>query len=295
MSDSTSGTLHVVATPLGNLGDLSPRARDTLASVALVAAEDTRRTGALLHYLGLDKPCLSVHEHNEAGRIPELLQRLSAGEDLALVSDAGTPLISDPGYQLVRAAREAGYAVLAVPGPSAVTAALSVSGLATDRFYFEGFLPAKASARRRRLQALAQAPHTLVLFESSHRIVDCLEDVVAVLGGQREAFLAREMTKRFEQSIKDRADNVLTWLRADEDRRRGEFVLVLAGVEAQEPSLDAMLATSPEVLLRVLLEELPLKQAVKIAVKATGSPRNEVYALALNLQAEGHGVSNHRP
>lgn len=275
------GTLYVVATPIGNLGDLAPRVGEVLGTVAVIAAEDTRRCARLLHHLGIEGAAtVSLHEHNEAERVPGLIGRLRAGEDVALVSDAGTPLVSDPGFLLVRAAREAGLAVRVVPGPCAAIAALAVSGLPTDRFLFEGFLPPRAAARRARLEALAAATATLVLYESGHRIAAAAADIAAVLGGERRVCLARELTKLHEESVTLPAAELADWLAADANRRRGEFVLVVAGAEApparHEVDLDRLLAT--------LLEHMPVKAAARAAADLTGVARNEAYECALKIK-----------
>lgn len=282
MLSNDTGCLYVVATPIGNLGDITRRAVEVLSAVDLVAAEDTRHTRRLLQHLGIDRPLLSLHEHNERERMHALLERLRAGEQVALVSDAGTPLISDPGYPLVRACRAEGIRVVPVPGASALIAALSVAGLPTDRFRFEGFLPRRATARRERLQALATAPETLVFYESAHRIEESLADLCAVFGEAREAVLARELSKRHETLLDGTLGELLARVCADPDQRRGEFVLVIAGAlaeaEGDEQALRALLA--------VLLEELPLKQASAIVARLSGEKKNRVYRLALAMRGE---------
>jgi len=277
------GILHVVATPIGNLGDFSPRARETLAAADLIAAEDTRHTRRLLQHFGIDTPTLSLHEHNEAQRLPKLLARLEAGESIALVSDAGTPLLSDPGFLLVREARRAGIRVSPVPGPCAAVAALSIAGLPTDRFAFEGFPPARAAARRRHYAALAREPRTLVFYESGHRILESLADMAEAFGPDRQALVARELTKRFEESRLDTLAGLGQWLREDERRLRGEFVIVVAG--ASETASEAS-GLAPEAVLRALLPHLSVKRAVAVAAELTGAPRNRLYARALELEAE---------
>ncbi len=277
-----ASTLWVVATPIGNLGDLSPRAAAVLRGVDLVAAEDTRHTGKLLAHLGVRKELLSLHTFNEASQVAPLLARVAAGARIALVSDAGTPLISDPGFPLIRAAQDAGIAVVPVPGPSAVVTALSVAGLPCDRFAFEGFLPARQAARRERLEALAAEPRTLVFYEAPHRIEDCLADLCAVMGPAREAALARELTKRFEQIRRAPLGELLEWLRADEHRRRGEFVVMLRGAEGGAPASGSL---DPDRVLSALLDELPVKQAVRLAARLTGANRNDLYKRALELQS----------
>jgi 16S rRNA (cytidine1402-2'-O)-methyltransferase len=271
------GALYVVATPIGNREDLSPRARALLARVDAIAAEDTRTSGALLAHFGIQARLVALHEHNEDRLSPALVARLKRGESLALISDAGTPLVSDPGFALVRAARAQGVPVYAVPGPCAAVAALSVSGLPCDRFVFEGFLPAARAARRARLQALAREPRTLIVYESAHRIAACLEDVVAVLGAERHVCLARELTKRFEESHTASAAEVRAWQAAQPQRARGEFVLVIAGAPPAPAHDDA------ERVLRALLRELPASRAARLAAELTGAPRRALYELALRL------------
>jgi len=273
-----SGILWVVATPIGNLDDLSPRAIAVLAQVAVVAAEDTRHTGLLLQRLGLAKPLLSLHEHNESARLERILAQLGQGADVALVSDAGTPLISDPGYRLVCAARAAGLTVRPVPGPSAVIAALSVSGLPTDRFCFVGFLPAVAGACRERIESLCAEPGTVVCFESAHRVVATAE-ILAKLIPDRPLALARELTKQFEEHFWGPAAELPAWLQAGPYRTRGEFVLAWA--PAPHPPGESELSPQAQQTLRALRAELPLKQAVRLAAAATGEPRNRLYAWAI--------------
>ncbi len=271
------GRLWIVATPIGNLDDLSPRAREVLRAVALVAAEDTRHSAPLLAHAGSHARTLALHEHNEREQAERVVERLLAGDDVALVSDAGTPLISDPGFRLVRAAREAGCEVSPVPGPCAAIAALSVAGIASDRFVFEGFLPAKAAARRERLQALASEARTLILYESSHRIVEALADLVAVFGPMRAATLARELTKLFETVIAAPLADLHARVLADPNQQRGEFVLVIAGAEGD--AADATLAEGRRVFA-LLREELPPARAAKLAAAITGAPRKALYETA---------------
>ena len=276
------GTLYIVATPIGNLGDISRRALDTLAAVGCIAAEDTRRTGRLLAEFGIRKPLVSLHEHNEEQRSHAVLERLLAGETVALVSDAGTPLISDPGYRLVRDARRADIPVVPVPGPSAISAALSASGLPTDRFVFEGFLPAKAAARRARLEALRGESRTLVFYESTHRIVAMLRDLAAGLGTDREAVIARELTKLHEELRAGGLLELAEWLDATPEKQRGEFVVLVRGAEMGPESVTA--DAQARRLLEALLAELSVKQAAHVAAQVLGGSRNELYRLALELR-----------
>ena len=268
-----AAVLHVVATPIGNLGDLSPRARQVLAEVAAICAEDTRRSGQLLAHFGIATPLLALHEHNEQQLAQRLVARLLAGDSLALVSDAGTPLVSDPGYRLVQAARAAGIRVSPVPGPCALIAALSVAGLPSDRFAFEGFLPAKASARRERLAALAGETRTLVFYESAHRIEESLADLCAAFGGERPAVLARELTKLFETVLDGTLANLQSRVQADPDQRKGEFVLVVQGVGEDA---DAVLAEGRRVHA-ILAKQLPPSAAARLAAEITGAPRKALY------------------
>ena len=268
-----AGTLHVVATPIGNLADLSPRALDTLRAVDAICAEDTRHTRHLLAHFGIEKPLLALHEHNEAEVAGRLVARLAAGDSLALVSDAGTPLVSDPGYRLVRAAREAGIRVSPVPGPSAIIAALSVAGLPSDRFAFEGFLPAKSGARRERLAALAGETRTLVFYESSHRIAEALADARAAFGDDRRAVLARELTKLFETVLDGGLSELQARVEADPNQRKGEFVLLVQG--AGEDA-DARIAEGRRVYA-LLAAELKPSVAAKLAAEITGAPRKALY------------------
>jgi 16S rRNA (cytidine1402-2'-O)-methyltransferase len=277
----TPGRLAVVSTPIGNLGDLSSRARDELGAADLIAAEDTRRTGQLLATLGISKPLLSLHEHNESERIEELLTRLEAGARIALVSDAGTPLLSDPGFELVRRVSAAGILVVAVPGPSAITAALSIAGLPTERFSFEGFLPARLGERRARLAELAHESRTLVFFEAPHRIVEALADCRDAFGATRRAAVARELTKAFETVYRGTLEELADAAQRDTNFARGEITLVIEGAPAHsdQAAADANL----EKTLRVLLAELSPSKAAAVAAELTGAKRNAAYQLALQL------------
>lgn len=274
MTEQRAGRLWVVATPIGNLEDLSARAQETLRRVALIAAEDTRHSAPLLARYGIATRLVALHEHNERDEADRLVARLSAGEDIALISDAGTPLVSDPGFRLVRAARAAGIAVSPVPGACAAIAALSVAGLPSDRFVFEGFLPARAAARRERLAELAAETRTLVFYESSHRVRECLADMAAVFGATRPAVLARELTKLFETVIDGDLAGVIARVAADPNQERGEFVLLVGGRPDDE---DARLAEGRRVFA-LLRGELPPARAAKLAAAITGAARKALYA-----------------
>lgn len=274
------GTLYIVATPLGNLEDMSPRAREVLSRVDLVAAEDTRHTGALLRHFGVATPLIALHEHNEREQTERLIGLLRQGRSLALASDAGTPLVSDPGFPLVRAARAAGITVSPIPGPSAVIAALSVAGLPSDRFAFEGFPPAKAAARAAFFEALARETRTLIFYESPHRLSESLAAMREAFGPEREAVLARELTKKFEQVHAAPLGALVEWVAADENRRRGEFVILVHGAEAV-----AEAAADVDRVLQALLRRLPLKEAVATAAEITGLKKNALYTRALSLHA----------
>jgi 16S rRNA (cytidine1402-2'-O)-methyltransferase len=274
-----SGTLYVVATPIGNLADLTPRAREVLASVALIAAEDTRHTRQLLQSCGIGTALTSLHEHNEAQKSAELVARLAQGDSIALVSDAGTPLVSDPGFDLVAAARRAGIAVVAIPGACAAIAALSVAGLPTDRFIFEGFLPAKTAARSARLEQLAREQRTLIFYEAPHRLAEVLGDMTRIFGAARSASISRELTKRFETTYSGTLAQLRDAAERDSDMSRGEIVIVVSGA----PSTSTALELDSDALLRALLEELSPSQAAKVAAHVTGGKRSELYEAALRL------------
>ncbi|HMN45023.1 MAG TPA: 16S rRNA (cytidine(1402)-2'-O)-methyltransferase [Povalibacter sp.] len=275
-----AGKVFVVATPIGNLGDLSPRAREVLASVSLIAAEDTRHTRQLLQSFGIGTALTSLHEHNESEKSSALIERILRGESLALVSDAGTPLISDPGFDLIAAARAQGIEVIAVPGPCAAIAAVSVAGLPTDRFTFEGFLPAKSAARRAQLESLAAESRTLVFYEAPHRLVETLEDMTAIFGVDRRASVSRELTKRFETTYAGALGELLATAKCDENMSRGEIVIVVAGAA---PVQREAVALDMQQLLRALLQELPAAQAAKVAAKITGVKRAELYEMAVRM------------
>lgn len=277
-----AGTLYIVATPIGNLGDVSQRAAEVLGRVDSIAAEDTRHSQRLLQVLGIQKPLFALHEHNERDKHGLLLDRLRQGESIALVSDAGTPLISDPGFVLVRAAREAGLSVVPIPGPCAIVTALSAAGLPTDRFTFEGFLPAKRKARGDALMALRKEQRTLVFYEAPHRIRETVDEVVSTLGADREVVLARELTKAFETFYSGTAQEVAGQLADDDYAERGEYVVMVAGATPSDSGESA--TVDADRLLEVLLKELPVKVAARMASELTGLSRNELYQRALTLK-----------
>ncbi len=271
----TAGTLYVVATPIGNLDDIGQRAQQVLNNVARIAAEDTRHSGILLHKLGIDRPLVSCHEHNEDQRLDSLLACLHQGQDIALIADAGTPLICDPGYLLVNACHRAGIRVVPIPGPCALITALSASGFPADRFVFEGFLPARSTARRKRMQALLQETRTMVFYEAVHRATDFLADACMVFGDERPALIARELTKLHEQLIHGTLAGLAVQLGKKPLPAKGEFVILLRGQQA--------IPTSEEEVLRVLgilLDQLSLRDAVSLASRISGCARNRVYRLA---------------
>lgn len=281
MSNPPKGRLYVVATPIGNREDFSPRAQRVLSEADLIAAEDTRHSGRLLAAFGIQAQLRSLHEHNEDRVVAELVQRLAGGETVALISDAGTPLISDPGFALVRACHEAGVRVIPVPGPSAAIAALSVSGIATDRFRFEGFLPRTKARRRETLTQLRSEQATLIFYEAPHRLLETLEDIAAVLGADRQSVLARELTKVHETVIRAPLGELHRRVAEDPEQRLGEMVLVVAG-NTEAPASYAEEALDD--LLRVLLDYLPVKQAAAAAARVTGAKKNALYERALELK-----------
>lgn len=279
-----SPSLFVVATPIGNLQDMSPRAIQTLQGVDIIAAEDTRHSAPLMQHFGITTPMLAVHDHNERQRAESLIERLQQGQSIALISDAGTPLISDPGYHLVSAVRAAGFAVVPVVGPCALVAALSVAGVATDRFTFMGFLPAKSTHRCQVLESIAEVQHTHVFYESPHRIVDSIADMAKVLGDERQLTVARELTKTYETVYGGSIAQVQDWMQADANQQRGEFVLVVAGKPAssEEVTMDA----ETDKLLTLLLAELPIKKAAAMAAQLTPHKKKALYDRALQLQGK---------
>lgn len=281
-SNEKRGVLYIVATPIGNLGDITQRALETLKMVDRICAEDTRNTRKLLTHFGLQGDLQALHDHNERQKIAQIKNWLDEGENIALVSDAGTPLISDPGYHLVSELGGLGYPIVPIPGVSAIITALSIAGLPTDRFTFEGFLPAKSVGRNKALQANAKEERTQVYYESSHRIVACIDAMLDVFGGQRKVVLARELTKMYEQVYRGELTDLQEWIVADSMHQKGEFVLMVVGYEKEVESDE--INGSTEDLLKVLLDELPVKQAAAIAAKVTGKKKNELYRQALGLK-----------
>ena len=275
---NTPGTLYIVATPIGNLGDWSQRAQEILAKVSLIAVEDTRHSSKLLSHFGIQTKMFAYHEHNEKAASEKLLARLRSGESIALISDAGTPLISDPGYPLVSQAHAEGIRVSPVAGPSAVVAALSASGLPTDRFVFEGFLPNKSQARRSRLEILKTDTRTLVFYESPHRVVDTLADISSVFGAERVAVMARELSKTFETIKQASLQTLVEWVAEDQNQSRGEIVLMVHGAEASGPD-----NAEVERVLTILLKSLPVKEAATLAAEIMGGKKNAMYEQALYI------------
>lgn len=279
---SNAGTLYVVATPIGNLEDMTPRAIRILSEVDLIAAEDTRHSGKLLKHFGIEAKTEALHEHNERSQVPRLIDILQAGKSIAFITDAGTPLVSDPGFHLVRSARQAGLTVIPVPGACAAIAALSAAGLPSDRFVFEGFPPAKSAARRAVFEKLCEEARTLIFYESPHRILESLQEMTEIFGPGREAVLARELTKQFETVRSGTLTELSEWVNHDPHQQLGEFVILIHGVpRAEREAVDE----DAERVLRILLEELPVSQAVALAAKITGLKKNKLYDYALSLKA----------
>lgn len=278
-----SGTLYVVATPIGNLADVSQRALDVLAAVDFIAAEDTRHSGRLLQQYQITTKMLALHDHNERDRAPDVVERLLQGKSAALISDAGTPLVSDPGFHLVRLAREQGIKVVPIPGASAMLAALSVAGLPSDRFVFEGFLPSKGTARKKRLEAMAVESRTLIFYEAPHRLQDTLTDMVDVFGADRYVVLARELTKTFETIKGDAVGNLLSWAKNDPDQQKGEMVLLVKGLDSEVDNTNEQEAQR---ILKILIKELPLSQASALAAKITGTRKKPLYQFGLSLSQQ---------
>lgn len=280
---SASGSLFIVATPIGNLADITYRAVAVLRSVDLIAAEDTRHSKKLLAHYGITTKTLSLHEHNEKWRLEQIVQQLKGGKNIALIADAGTPLISDPGYKLVNKLHQLNLSIVPIPGPCAAIAALSASGLPTDRFMFEGFLTVKKSVRRQRLQALVDEPRTIIFYESVHRIVAFIEMMIEVFTQERIAVIARELTKTYETIYQAPLGELLLWLKNNQNQQKGEFVVLLQG--ASPRTEDAKMAEYKRVL-PVLLAELPVKQAVAITAQLTAGQRKAIYQLALQLKSK---------
>lgn len=281
-AEISASTLYIVPTPIGNLGDITQRALDVLKSVDLIAAEDTRHTGLLLQHFAINARLFALHDHNEQQKAEQLLSRLQSGMSVALVSDAGTPLINDPGYHVVRLCREAGVRVVPLPGACAAIAALSAAGLASDRFCYEGFLPAKTKARKDTLQAMLEEPRTLIYYESTHRLLDSLRDMVTVLGPQRYVVLARELTKTWESIYGAPVAELLAWVEEDENRRKGEMVLIVEGYHRDDSALPAEALRT----LALLQAELPLKKAAALAAEIHGVKKNALYRHALEQDGE---------
>jgi len=282
-NNQIKGTLYIVATPIGNLGDMTARAIETLKKVDKICAEDTRNTRKLLTHFGIQGDLQSLHDHNEQNKIGLIKSWLECGENIALVSDAGTPLISDPGYHLVNALGD-DYNIEPIPGVSAIITALSIAGLPTDRFTFEGFLPAKSVGRNKTLLANLAEPRTQVYYESSHRIVKTIEAMLDIFGGERKVVLARELTKMFEQIYRGNLSDLHEWVKADTMHQKGEFVLMLAGNVQEESTDEQSIAT--ENIVKILVDELPVKQAANLAAKITGKKKNELYKLAMSLKKD---------
>mgnify|MGYP001117890226 CR=1 FL=1 len=273
------GTLYIVATPIGNLDDITQRGLDILNSVDVIAAEDTRHSGKLLSHFGIKTRMFALHDHNEKQKSQHLVGQVQQGQSIALISDAGTPLISDPGYNLVNVAREQGVDVVPIPGPSAVITALSAAGLPTDKFLFAGFLPVKQQAKSNELETYQQADFTTVFYESPRRIKETLAVVETVLGKSRELVLAKELTKHFESFVKGNAQDIIEWLEEDPERQQGEMVLMVSPNKAQQD-----LPAEAEKLLRLLMEELPTKKAAAVTAKMFNLKKNDLYKLALTWQ-----------
>ncbi len=283
LQSTLQGTLYVVATPIGNLGDITLRALEVLKSVDAVAAEDTRHTSGLLSHFGMSKKLIAVHEHNELQSAEKLLLQLKNGENIALVTDAGTPAVSDPGALVVNVVRKAGIQVVPIPGVSALVTALSASGITQNGFYFHGFLPASGAARRKTLAQLKSQSVTLVFYEAPHRIIESIEDITKVLGEDRQITFARELTKTFETIYTCALSQSLTWLQADVNQQRGEFVLL---VEAALVPVAQEISEEAQRVLKCLLAELPLKQAVTLATEITNLKKNDLYEFALKLKQD---------
>lgn len=273
-------TLYIVATPIGNLDDITLRAIDTLKRVDLIAAEDTRHSGLLLQHLGIKARLYSLHDHNEQEKAHVLIEKLQAGLSIALISDAGTPLINDPGYHLVKACRENGIKVVPIPGACAAIAALSVAGLPSDKFIYEGFLPAKSKARQDSLASLITEPRTMIFYESTHRLLETLKDMQTIFGADKQIVLAKELTKTWETIVSFPVNELIDWLNQDASRQKGEFVLIVAGYTENNKDIDPKAINT----LKLLQKELPLKKAAAITAEIYGLKKNQLYQIGLNLE-----------
>lgn len=273
-------TLYIVATPIGNLDDITLRAIDTLKRVDLIAAEDTRHSGLLLQHLGIKARLYSLHDHNEQEKAHVLIEKLQAGISIALISDAGTPLINDPGYHLVKACRENGIKVVPIPGACAAIAALSVAGLPSDKFIYEGFLPAKSKARQDSLASLITEPRTMIFYESTHRLLETLKDMQTIFGADKQIVLAKELTKTWETIVSFPVNELIDWLNQDASRQKGEFVLIVAGYTENNKDIDPKAINT----LKLLQKELPLKKAAAITAEIYGLKKNQLYQIGLNLE-----------
>lgn len=273
-------TLYIVATPIGNLDDITLRAIDTLKRVDLIAAEDTRHSGLLLQHLGIKAKLFSLHDHNEQEKAHVLIEKLQSGLSIALVSDAGTPLINDPGYHLVKACRENDIKVVPIPGACAAIAALSVAGLPSDKFIYEGFLPAKSKARQDSLASLITEPRTMIFYESTHRLLDTLKDMQTIFGANKQIVLAKELTKTWETIVSFPVNELIDWLNQDASRQKGEFVLIVAGYTESNKDIDPKAINT----LKLLQKELPLKKAAAITAEIYGLKKNQLYQIGLNLE-----------
>ena len=273
-------TLYIVATPIGNLDDITLRAIDTLKRVDLIAAEDTRHSGLLLQHLGIKARLYSLHDHNEQEKAHVLIEKLQSGLSIALVSDAGTPLINDPGYHLVKACRENDIKVVPIPGACAAIAALSVAGLPSDKFIYEGFLPAKSKARQDSLVSLITEPRTMIFYESTHRLLETLKDMQTIFGADKQIVLAKELTKTWETIVSFPVNELIDWLNQDASRQKGEFVLIVAGYTESNKDIDPKAINT----LKLLQKELPLKKAAAITAEIYGLKKNQLYQIGLNLE-----------
>lgn len=273
-------TLYIVATPIGNLDDITLRAIDTLKRVDLIAAEDTRHSGLLLQHLGIKAKLFSLHDHNEQEKAHVLIEKLQSGLSIALVSDAGTPLINDPGYHLVKACRENDIKVVPIPGACAAIAALSVAGLPSDKFIYEGFLPAKSKARQDSLASLITEPRTMIFYESTHRLLETLKDMQTIFGADKQIVLAKELTKTWETIVSFPVNELIDWLNQDASRQKGEFVLIVAGYTENNKDIDPKAINT----LKLLQKELPLKKAAAITAEIYGLKKNQLYQIGLNFE-----------